>query len=126
MNSAPSLVKKAFCWLWWAIDRVTKRLCGWALGDRRTQTAQNLFAQLPRGAHLTYCTDYWAPYAEVFRDHNHLQGKARTFTIESGNARLRHYLARLHRKTHCYSKSRAMLQWSIRLFLAEKCESISI
>ena len=111
--------KKVFCWLWWAIDRVTKCICGWALGDRSTQTAQNIFAQLPRGDHLTYCTDYWAPYAEVFRNHHHLQGKAHTFPIESWNARLR-------RKTHCYSKSRAMLQFSIRLFLSEKCASISI
>ena len=126
MNSALSLVKKAFCWLWRAIDRAAKRICGWALGDRSTQTAKSLFAQLPRGDHLTYCTDYWAPYAEVFREHNHLQGKAHTFTIESWNARLRHYLARLHRKTHCHSKSRAMLHFSIRLFLAEKCASISI
>ena len=118
--------KKDFCWLWWAIDRASKTLCGWALGDRSTATARQLFGQLPCGAGLTYCTDHSAPYAEIFENHPHLQGKAHTFTIESWNARLRHYLARLHRKTHCYSKSRDMLRWSIQLFLAEKCLSTSI
>ncbi|UBF29798.1 hypothetical protein K9N68_36850 (plasmid) [Kovacikia minuta CCNUW1] len=33
------------------------------------------------------------------------------------NTRLRHYLARLHRKTLCYSKSVEMLAHSIRLLL---------
>ncbi|PSO98812.1 MAG: hypothetical protein BRC48_01280 [Cyanobacteria bacterium QS_9_48_30] len=37
--------------------------------------------------------------------------------IEEENSRLRHYLARLHRKTFCYSKSVKMLQFSLRLLL---------
>ena len=36
-------------------------------------------------------------------------------SIEGENTRLRHYLARLHRKTLCYSKSVDMLKHSIRL-----------
>jgi insertion element IS1 protein InsB len=34
--------------------------------------------------------------------------------LEGENTRLRHYLARLHRKTLCYSKSMEMLGYSIR------------
>jgi IS1 family transposase len=37
--------------------------------------------------------------------------------VEGENTRLRHYLARLHRKTLCYSKSVDMLKHSIRLLL---------
>ena len=37
--------------------------------------------------------------------------------VEGENTRLRHYLARLHRKTLCYSKSVEMLKYSIRLLL---------
>ena len=37
--------------------------------------------------------------------------------VEGENTRLRHYLARLHRKTLCYSKSLEMLRYSIRLLL---------
>lgn len=37
--------------------------------------------------------------------------------VEGENTRLRHYLARLHRRTLCYSKSVEMLKHSIRLLL---------
>jgi IS1 family transposase len=37
--------------------------------------------------------------------------------VEGENTRLRHYLARLHRKTLCYSKSVDMLKHSLRLLL---------
>jgi hypothetical protein len=37
--------------------------------------------------------------------------------VEGENTGLRHYLARLHRQTLCYSKSREMLGYSIRLLI---------
>ena len=37
--------------------------------------------------------------------------------VEGENSRLRHYLARLHRKTFCYSKSEEMLRYSIRVVI---------
>jgi hypothetical protein len=37
--------------------------------------------------------------------------------VEGENTRLRHYLARLKRKTLCYSKSTQMLEHSIRLLI---------
>jgi hypothetical protein len=37
--------------------------------------------------------------------------------VEGENTRLRHYLARLKRKTLCYSKSKQMLKNSIRLLI---------
>ncbi len=37
--------------------------------------------------------------------------------VEGENTRLRYYLARLHRKTLCYSKSLTMLKYSIRLLV---------
>ncbi len=37
--------------------------------------------------------------------------------IEGENSRLRHYLARLHRKTFCYSKSKEMLFLSLKLLI---------
>ena len=37
--------------------------------------------------------------------------------VEGENTRLRHYLARLHRQTLCYSKSVEMLEHSIRLLI---------
>ncbi len=43
--------------------------------------------------------------------------KASISRVEGENTRLRHYLARLHRKILCYSKSVEMLKLSIRLLL---------
>jgi hypothetical protein len=37
--------------------------------------------------------------------------------VEGENSRFRHYLARLHRQTFCYSKSEEMLKLSIRLVI---------
>ncbi len=50
------------CWLWWAFDLATKKVCGWTLGDRGAETACCLDAQLPHAAPITFCTDFWHPY----------------------------------------------------------------
>ncbi len=56
----------------------------------------------------------------IFTQHRHLQGKAHTFTIESPHNRLRVYLARLRRRTHCHTKKLANLAASILLYLLTK------
>ncbi len=68
------LAKKTAYGLWWAIDRATKKVCGWTLGDRGTQTARRLDAQLPHSSHITFCTDFWHPYGIIFDGEHHLQG----------------------------------------------------
>ena len=105
---------------WWVIDRAAKKVCGWTLGDRGTETARGLAAQLPRAAHSTFGTDFWHPDGLIFAQARHLQGKAHTFTIESHNNRLRVYLARRRRKTHCYTKKLANLAASILFYLLKK------
>ncbi|NOS73232.1 MAG: IS1 family transposase [Methyloglobulus sp.] len=44
--------------------------------------------------------------------------RAETCTAEGYNSLLRHGLARLKRKTKCYSKSQDMLECSAKLFMA--------
>jgi IS1 family transposase len=113
--------KKEAGWLWWAIERGSKRVLGWALGDRGTATAERLEAQLPRAAQIVFATDCWPPYGKIFAEAHHVQSKAHPFTIESSNNRLRCYLARLKQKTHNYSKSRLNLAASILFFIVKKC-----
>ena len=43
--------------------------------------------------------------------------KTQLTKVEGENTRLRHYLARLHRATLCYSKSTQMLKYSVRLLM---------
>ena len=56
-------------------------------------------------------------YSSDVDDGDHLVSKTAMTRVEGENSRLRHYLARLHRKTFCYSKSIEMLKASIRLLL---------
>lgn len=86
--------------------------CGWALSDRGAQTAQVL-QQLPEGMHIEFCTDYHKPYVKILANRQHRVGKAHTHHVESMNNKLRCYLARLRRKTHCYSKSAKALMDSL-------------
>lgn len=64
-----------------------------------------------------YVTDGWSVYPMFIEDANHLVSKTYMTRVEGENTRLRHYLARLHRQTLCYSKSLEMLKCSIRLLL---------
>ena len=112
--------KKRAVWLWWAVDRATQRVLGWALGDRDTPAAQALGAQIPRSTSITYASDEFPCYGAIFDKERHLQGKAHTYTIESMNNRLRCHLARLRRKTHCYSKCVENLRDSL-LFVFHRC-----
>ena len=121
MNCGRIAQKKDACWLWWAIDRASKSVLGWALGDRGTETAQRLDAQLPHAPHSLFATDFWHPDGKIFLEDRHGQGKAHTVTIESLNNRIRCSLARLKRRTHNYSKSQANLAASIQFFIIKKC-----
>ena len=106
-------LKKQPIWLWWAIDRATHQIVCFALGDRSSETAKVLEAQLPRQPHIKYCTDQYKPYRSIIDSRQHIVGKAHTHHIESLNNKLRWYLARLNRKTHAYSKSATALLHSL-------------
>ena len=62
-------------------------------------------------------SDAYPVYPCFIEPEDHLVSKTYMTRVEGENTRLRHYLARLHRKTLCYSKSIEMLKYSIRLLL---------
>ena len=62
-------------------------------------------AHVPWDEKTIFCTDDYPVYACVLPPLQHRPGKERTTMIESRNGRIRHYLARFHRKTKCYAKS---------------------
>ncbi|MBL0717563.1 MAG: IS1 family transposase, partial [Desulfosarcina sp.] len=55
----------------------------------------------------------------------HIQSKAETYTVEGYNSLFRHFLARLRRKTKCYSKNQKMLQYSVMLLMLKWNEGLS-
>jgi insertion element IS1 protein InsB len=62
-------------------------------------------------------TDQWRAYAEFLPEKSHTQSKAETFTFEGYNSILRHFLARLRRKTKRYTKSLEMLKYLVLLLM---------
>lgn len=64
-------------------------------------------------------TDYWKAYENFIPPDKHIQSKAETFTVEGYNSLFRHFLARMRRKSKCYSKSETMLKHSIMLLMTK-------
>ena len=64
-----------------------------------------------------YVTDGYKVYPQYIPDGDQIVSKTYMTRVEGENTRLRHYLARLHRKTLCYSKSLEMLKHAIRLLI---------
>ncbi len=62
-------------------------------------------------------SDYWSPDEKFIPAELHTQSKAETFTVEGYNSLFRHFLARLRRKSKCYSKSKEMLKYSVMLLM---------
>ena len=87
----------------------------WILGDRSQNTFCHLWSVIRGWCCFLYITDGWKVYPCFIDDCDHLVSKTAMTRVEGENSRLRHYLARLRRKTFCYSKSIDMLEVSIRL-----------
>jgi insertion element IS1 protein InsB len=74
----------------------------------------------------TVATDYWKSYKEMIPIDQLVQSKAETYTVESYNGIIRHFLARFRRKTKCYSKCEKMIEFSLLLLMAKRNNLLSI
>lgn len=70
--------------------------------------------------------DYWKSYNEIIPSEQLTQTKAETYTVESYNGLIRHFLARFRRRTKCYSKSEEMIELTLKLFFAYRNKTLSI
>ena len=95
-------------WLWTAVNRKTKRLVGFHVGDRSSESFENLCENISHIDAEFYATDQYTAY-DIIPRNRRLVGKAHTYTVERMNRLLRHYLARFTRKTYCWSKSLNMI-----------------
>jgi insertion element IS1 protein InsB len=71
-------------------------------------------------------SDYWKPYESIIPAAKHIQSKKETFTVEGYNSLFRHFLARMRRKSKCYSKKMEMLAISILLLMHYRNNSLDI
>jgi IS1 family transposase len=66
-----------------------------------------------------YYTDGFLMYQGLsyWGNHRMLKDKSHTYSVEGGNADIRHYLARLHRSSRCFSRCFKALARAVELFV---------
>jgi IS1 family transposase len=67
-----------------------------------------------------YYSDAFDAYQRLFYHGGRFEiskGKTDTYSVEGDNAELRHYLARLGRRSRCFSRCVDALEWAVRLFV---------
>ncbi len=109
--------KRHKVWIWTAVNHWQPGIVAWTIGDRSSVTFQLLWVVVKCWQSFWYVTDGYAVYPKFIDGSQHIVSKTYMTRVEGENTRLRHYLARLHRKTLCYSKSVEMIKCSIRLLL---------
>ncbi len=108
-------------WVWLALCRRTRQIVAYAVGDRGQRTCRLLWERVPPALrHALAFTDFWEAYQTVVPEGQHSpggKGSGQTNHIERFNNTLRQRLSRFVRKTLSFSKSEAMHENCLRLFL---------
>jgi IS1 family transposase len=101
------------------VERASRCIVGWRVGEERSEAVmQALVDQAPQG--LIYFSDDFSTYSALIYKpgvHLSLNNKSQTYSVEGDNAELRHYLARLGRKSRCFSRCLSALRRAITLFV---------
>ncbi|HAK1938954.1 TPA: IS1 family transposase [Salmonella enterica] len=95
-------------WLFYAYDRIRKRVFAHVFGPRNALTLQRLLALLSKLNIAFYMTDAWPVYQTLPDSASHVVSKKYTQRTERHNLNLRTHLKRLTRRTICFSKSEEM------------------
>lgn len=91
---------------------------GWRVLEQRTETDfQAMLDAAPQA--LRYFSDAFGVYARLVYDpgqYRAMPDKSETYAVEADNAELRHYLARLARRSRCFSRCIDALRCAVKLF----------
>lgn len=106
-----------------AVDRTTRCIVGWSVVEERTfGPMQAVVDQIPPTKQ--FYSDGLSVYRTLIYNikkldalHEVAPGKSQTYTVEGVNADLRHYLARLNRKSRCFSRCIKSLRRAMWLFV---------
>ena len=101
------------------VDRRTSCILAFAVAtERPAATLQALVDHAPQAAF--YYSDLYATYRGLIYTpgiYAAMLDKSETYRVEGDNAELRHYLARLARKSRCFSRCINALRRAIKLFV---------
>lgn len=117
-------------WMWIALCRATRQVVAYVVGDRSAATGQKLWERIPaayRAAHGY--TDFWEAYRSVVPAEQHTAAGNKTGLtahVQRWNNTLRQRLGRFVRKSLSCSKSDAMHELCLRLFLHDYNRSVAL
>jgi len=101
------------------VDRLTRCYLGFQVVWQRSQAAtQELVDEAPKAKR--YFSDAFDAYERLWYHggvYEVSQGKSDTYSVEADNAELRHYLARLGRRSRCFSRCPEALKAALKLFI---------
>jgi insertion element IS1 protein InsB len=104
-------------WLWHAIDHHSGTVLAYVFGRRKDEVFLQLKELLAPFGIRRFYTDGWGAYARHIAPEQHQVGKEQTQKIESKHINLRTRIKRLMRRTICFSKTTAMHDLVIGLFI---------
>ena len=87
------------------MDHFKPGILAWSVGDHSAATFKPVWAMAQTWQCYFYVTDGWKVYPGFIPEGDQIVSKTYMPRVEGENTLLRHYLARLYRKTRCYSKS---------------------
>ena len=109
-------------WLWFVVERASRRVVAWVLGRRDAATARRLWAALPERyrRHCWYFTGLFPAYAQALPTGPHRpcrKGGGQTNIIKALNCSLRQRCGVLVRESCSLSKSLPMHAARIRIYI---------
>jgi insertion element IS1 protein InsB len=108
-------------WLWVALERETRKIVAWVLGDHSNATFWHLWDALPGDEALkcshAYATDAWRSYDHLPRERRTTR-RCETNHVKRWLGTLRSKLGRVVRRSYSFSKSRDMLEAALVIFIA--------
>ena len=100
-----------------AVSRKPRQIVGFDVAfDKSAERIQGMVDTAPPAK--TYYTDNYSAYEDVAYFGERVCGKSNTFTVESVNADLRHYIPILARRSRCFPRSLETLQAVLDVFVA--------
>ena len=101
------------------VSRNPRKILGFDVAfDKSPQRIQAIIDSSPSAE--KYCTDGWTGYTNLIYPGEHIQNtydKSDTFTVESINADLRHYIPILARRSRCFARTMETLRAVLEVFI---------
>jgi len=108
-------------WIWIALCRKTRQVVAYAIGDRSKETGEKLWNKIPLVYRSGKCfRDFYSVYKNIIPEDQHYpveKETGETAHVERWNNTLQQHLGLFVRETLSSSKSNAMHEICLRLFL---------